>query len=281
MGIGYTPAGQLTVTAPDRSIRIVRNRFALSRSSVASNTASQEIKRLVEGAWPNSAYPFPGWAAGSPVMTATTKVGSLIWTDGDRAKAISQLATDNSLDVYFNAQGLAVVQPLPVLTPNSAAVWTVDASASGVMIDATRQTDLSSVHNAVIVSSSASDIILTPVEVKNTNSPVVDPLSTLGPLGYNPAYYDSPTIRTTAQALAAGTTLLAKHLSSAQQVSWTAVPNPALDGWDVLDVVYPPGDKGTPRPVDHQMLESTVIPLTPDATQTGTLRSTRAADGTS
>jgi hypothetical protein len=147
----------------------------------------------------------------------------LIWTDGDRAKAISQLATDNSLDVYFNAQGLAVVQPLPVLTPNSAAVWTVDASASGVMIDATRQTDLSSVHNAVIVSSSASDIILTPVEVKNTNSPVVDPLSTLGP----------------------------------------------------------PGDKGTPRPVDHQMLESTVIPLTPDATQTGTLRSTRAADGTS
>lgn len=279
-GVSYNPGGQLTVTAPDRSLRVQRNRFGLSRSSVASNMTWQEIKRLIEGAWPNSAYPFPGWAAGSPATGATVKVGSLIWADGDRWAAVTQMLTANSLDFYFDAAGKAVLKPLPVLTTSSPSVWSVDASASGVMLDATRQVDLSRTRNAVIVSSSASDIILTPVEAKNVHDPTVDPLSTLGPLGYVPAYYASPLIRTTAQATAAAKTILQKQLSTWSQVSWTAVPNPALEGWDVLDVIYPTGDSGA-RPVDHQMLESTVIPLTPEGTQTGTLRSTRpTADDT-
>lgn len=280
-GLGYNPTGQLSITAPDRWLQVVRNRFGLSRSSVSSNMTWQEMKRLVEGAWPNVAYPFPGWATGSPSTGATTKVGSLVWADGDRAAAIQAFAVANSLDVYFDATGKAVLKPLPVLTTSSASVWAVDASASGVMKDAQRQADLSRTRNAVIVSSSASDIILTPVEVKNTHSPAIDPLSTLGPLGYRPAYLSSAAVRTTAQATALGKTTLQKQLSTAQQVSWTAVPNPALDGWDVLDVIYPAGDQGTTRPVDHQMLESTVIPLTADGDQTGTLRATRpTADDT-
>lgn len=271
----YSPGGQMQVTAPDRWLRVQRNRFGLSRSSVPSNTAWQEVKRLVEGSWPNVAYPFPGWAIGSPDHTATTPVGSMVWVDGKRDAAIQAICLANSLDLYFDAAGLAVLKPLPVLTAGTPGVWTVDASPSGVLMDGTRKVDLSRTRNAVIVSTAATDIILSPIEVKNVHVPSADPLSTLGPLGYVPAYYANAAIRNYAQQLAAGKTILQKQLSLAQQVTLTAVPNPALDGWDVIDVVYPKGDFGTTRPVDHQMLESTVIPLTPDGVQTITLRSTR------
>lgn len=272
--LGYRVDGQLQATCPDRWVRVQRNRFGLNRSSIPTNAGWQEIKRLVEGAWPNSLFPFPGW---SHIDTsATTHVGGLVWDDGDRETAILALAATGKLDVYFDADGQGVLTPLPQPTTGSAPVWTVDSSASGVFLDGDRKLDLSTVRNAVIVSSSASDIILTPVEVKNTHDPVSDPLSTLGPLGYVPAYYSSAVIRTTGQATNAGKTILQQQLQAAQQVSLTAIPNPALEGWDVLLVVYPPSEFGTSRPSDIQILESTTIPLTPDGTQTITLRSTLA-----
>jgi kumamolisin len=277
----YRPDGQLSLTAPDRWLQVQRNRFGLARSSVASNTGSQEIKRLIEGAWPNGGFPFPGWAASNPSMSATTKVGSLIWDTGDRAGAIEEIAKANSLDFRFNASGLAELQPIPILTQASVPVWVVDAGAAGVMLDGERSRDMTTFGNAVIVSSSASDIILTPVEVKNAHAVPGDPLSTLGPLGYRPRYYSSPLIRTTAQATAAGKTILQQILSVAQQLSLTAVPNAALDGWDVVDVIFPKGDFGTVRPDERHLIESFTVPLTPDGTQSITLRSTRAtADDT-
>lgn len=273
--LGYSQSGQLTVTAPDRWVQVQRNRFGLKRSSVPGNAGWQEIKRLVEGAWPNTAlFPFPGWA--SVDTSAVTKVGSVVWDDGDRDNAIQQLAATGKLEVFFDANGFAVLRLIPQLTSSSPVDWTVDATASGVFLDGSRSLDLTTVRNAVIVTSSAADIILSPVEVKNNQPAAVDPLSVNGALGYRPAYYDSAVIRTEAQAQAAGQTVLLQQLQAAQQVSLTAVPNPALDGWDVINVIFPPSEYGTNRPSEIHLLESTVIPLTQDGTQTITLRSTRA-----
>src|SRR6185503_4135415 len=62
-GMNYKPDSQLTLTCPDRWWRIQSNGFGAARSSVASNAGWQEIKRLVEAAWPNASWPFPGWAS--------------------------------------------------------------------------------------------------------------------------------------------------------------------------------------------------------------------------
>ncbi len=273
--MGYTTSGQIRLTAPDRYLRVQRNRFGLSRSSVASNQSWQEVKRLVEGAWPNGAYPFPGWAASNPDTSATTKVGPQVWADGNRATGIEAILKASSLDFRFNASGLAELQPIPILSAATSPVWTVNAGAAGVMLDGNRARDWSTAGNAVIVSSSATDIILTPVEVKDTHTPASDPMSTLGPIGYVPRYYASPLIRTTAQATAAGKTILQRILSVQQQLTLTAVPNAALDGWDVIDVIFPKGDAGTVRPSERHIVEAVTIPLTPEGVQNITLRSTR------
>jgi hypothetical protein len=277
--IGYGPGDTIEITAPDRWVKVQRNKFGpTSRSSVASNTASQEIKRLVEGAWPGGTYLFPGWADGSPTMGATTKVGSLLWDDGDRDAAIGQFCTDNSLDVYFNELGECVLRPTPTPDVTTAPVWTVNAGEGGVLVTASRTRDRSTVNNVIIVTTSATDVTFLPQEVKLTTSG--DPLNTTGPLGYVPLEYSSATLRNSSQARAAGLTMLSKTLGVAKQVEMGAVSMDALDAWDVVKVALPKTDRNLARPVEIHILDTITTPLVASDTQTLQTRSTRpSTDG--
>jgi kumamolisin len=277
--IGYGPGDTIQLTCPDRWIKVQRNGFnAASRASVPSNMAWQEIKRLVEGAWPGGTYLFPGWATGSPGTSATTKVGSLLWDDGNRESAINSIAADNSVEVFFDATGLAVLRPIPVLTSTSIPVWTVAAGQAGVMVSADRTRDRSSVRNAMIVTTSATDVTFNPVEVKNTT--VGDPLNVAGPLGYVPMDISSSTLRNSAQAGAYGYTQLALNLGIAKQLSLEAVGNPAQDAEDVILVVLPKIDANTSRPNELHICDTVTTPLVPSGTQAISTRSTRpASDG--
>lgn len=283
--LDYSPMGNITLTAPDRWLKVQRNRFGLSRASVPTNMAWQEIQRLVEGAWPRPApstgppgpvYPFPGWSRLD--TSATTKVGSIMWDNGDREAAILSLCQANSLEIFFDRTGKCVLQPVPVLTPASAPVWTVDAGESGVLTAATRVRDRSNLRNAIIVSTSATDVVFDPVLVSDTTAG--DPLNTTGPLGFVPEEWSSPSLRNSAQASAAGLTRLRKRLGAAQTVSLSAVGNPALDSNDVISVLYPQIDPSTPAFTDLQILDSVTQPLLETGTQDMQTRSTRpATDG--
>ncbi|WP_375490219.1 hypothetical protein [uncultured Jatrophihabitans sp.] len=276
--VDYSDAGTVTITAPDRRNKVIRNKFGNARSSVATNAAWQEIKRLVEGAWPGTTYPFPGWSQLD--TSATAKVGTLLWDDGDRDGAVQAIEKANSVEQYFDRQGFAVLRPTPVLTPSSTPVWTVDANTpTAIMTAASRSRDMSTVVNAVRVSTSASDVIFTPVEVKNTTPG--DPLNVTGPLGTVFTDYDSPLLRSSAQATAAGRTQLSKQLGEAKQLTLAAMSNPALDAEDVIQVMLPRLDRTTSRPVELHIIDSITHPLVPGTDQQITTRSTRpATDGT-
>jgi hypothetical protein len=275
--IGYGPGDTISLNqCPDRWGKVQKNTLPPSgRASVRTNTAWQEIKRLVEGAWAGS-YPFPGWSQLD--TSATAKVGSLVWDDGNREAAILDLCATNSVEVLFDRAGLGVLRPVPVLTTASSPVWTVNAGQMGVMVAADRTRDRSQIRNVIIVSTGASDVTFVPVEVKNTT--VGDPLSTSGPLGYMAQEYSSPLLRSSAQAAAAGKTMLAKTLGVAKQLSLEAAGNPALDAGDVITVALPQIDANSSRPVETHILDTISHPLEPSGTQSLSTRSTRpATDG--
>jgi hypothetical protein len=274
--LGYGSDGLISLTCPDRWWKIQTNRFGLDRSSIPSNPIWAEIQRLVEGAWPPGGPPFPGWALMD--KSATAKVGPLVWTDGSRENAILQLAQTGGVEVFFDATGRAVMRKKVTLTVATTPVYRVDAdTVDAVFINGTLTADLTLMRNAVIVTSSASDLVLTPVEVKNSNPS--DPLSTVGPLGYVPVYYSSPLIRNPAQATAAGRSILARQLASNTQLQLTCAPNLALDAGDVIDVVLPPVDPGAIRQTQRSVIESVTLPLTPKgAPQQITTQATRPDD---
>lgn len=276
-GMTYRPGGQLSLTCPDRWFTIQACGFDTARTSTASNTGSQEIKRLVEAAWSNAGWPFPGWSQLD--MGATTKVGPLVWTDGDRNNAVQGLLKLNSYDAYFDANGLAVLRPIPILTAAAVPVWVINPGEAGVLIDAERIRDSSVVRNVIVVSTTASDVILPIQVIANTHDPNVDPLSSLGPLGRRTMQY-ADNFRSTAQMIAAGKVQLSKQLSIQQQLSLTARSNPWLDGYDVITGILPKGD-GTTQPTEQHLIQTATIPLTPAGQQLITVRSTRpTADDT-
>ncbi len=272
--LSYAAAGQLTMTCRDRWVIVQRNRYRAAdstRSSVPSNMTWQEIKRQVEGAWPNAAYPFPGWAQMD--TSATTKVGPLLWADGDRESAITTMADAASLQVFFDPNGKAVLRLAPVLTSSSKPVWTVDAGAQGVMIAADRARDRTRTRNAVIVTTTAAGLYLPPVTVANANT--ADPLSTVGPLGFVPFYLSSPTFYTTAQMRAAGVTKLSRQLGVAEQIQLENSPNGALDADDVIGVLVPQIDANTTPTTEVKIIDTLTVPLLPTGTQQIQTRSTR------
>lgn len=271
--IGYSQTGDIAMTCADRWLHVQRNAFGLSRASVGANLGWQEIKRLVEGAFPSPLNPFPGWA--SIDTSAATKVGYRYYDDGSRENAVNGLLVANTVEVLFDRTGRAVLQKIPALTNTSPSVWTVDATATGVMLDADRDRDRGPVRNALIISSSAADVTFAPVEV--VNNTVGDPLAITGPLGYVPEEWSSADFRNSTQATAAGKTRLAKSLGEAQQLGLEAVGNPALDAEDVITAVLPRIDRNTPRPTELHIIDALTHPLSPRGTQTITTRTTRAA----
>lgn len=245
--------GDLSISsAPDRwgKVQSVKMRPG-ARSSVASNTAWQEIVRLVQGAW-SAPYAFPGWSFID--KTATTKVGSLYWDDGDREAPIQQLCADNGLECFFDAQGLAVLRKQPSLSSSSVPVWTVDAGVSGVLTGGSRTRDRTRAYNAIELDTSASDITFNTVVAENANP--ADPLSTVGPMGYKSVPYSSPTLRNSDQAKAAGKAMLAKSTGVAKQLSLSSSQNDALDAGDIIQVVLPRTDANLVRPAELQIIDT-------------------------
>jgi hypothetical protein len=257
----YGRDGNLAVTGRDRSVTVQRAGFGFDGSaSIPTNPTWAEVQRLVEGAWPNLAYPFPGWAQVD--KTATTKVGPILWPDGDRGAAIGKLCTSSSRQFFFAPDGRAVFRKAPVPSPTSVPVWTVKSGDGGAMLGAERPRDRSQFFNVVAVDSSAVGLYLPRIIARNTNPD--DPDSIYGPRGAREKRVTSPTFYTADQMTIAAIVKLMKLIGAASKLSLSSFINGALDADDVIGVVTPDGDPDAPVPY---VIDSLTVPLLPTGVQ--------------
>lgn len=265
---GYDRRGDLSITGRDRMVIVQRNQFgATGAASIPTSPAHAEIRRLIEGAWPNAAYPFPGWAQRD--TTAITPVGSLLWADGDRDAAWRKIAETNSVQAFFQADGRAVLRKIPVPKPTSIPVWTVRPGQGGAMLGAERARDRSQLFNAVVVDSTAPGLYLPGAVAANTDP--TDPYSTKGKLGFQPRRVSSPTYYNVGQMNLAAMVKLSKLLGRASTLSLETAPNGALEGDDVLGIRLPGSDPAAPP--ELRVVTSFTVPLTPKGRQQIQLRS--------
>jgi hypothetical protein len=254
--------GKITVTAPDKWVRIQRAKFLQPTASTIGQSVVQQIVDLIRG----------GLGADEPVTvtaTSSANMGAITW-EKDREKAINDLAAQIGAWVYFDRQGEATVADIPQggLT---ARTWLVDASASGVMTDLTRQQSRTDTYNVVVVGSSSADSEKFPTQIvwdNNNLSPTYagpDPLNSpglAGPFGVVVDYLDSPNLGSVAEAQAAGLAQLARGLGLASQPSLGQVPNPAVDAFDAIDVLAPKENVGDSRVVERHVVDHVTHPLT-------------------
>jgi hypothetical protein len=266
--MAYGPGGRLDLTAPDRWAQVQRAKFEVPVNSVGGALVTTEMARLITEAVPGVSV--------TVTATSTAVLRQVVW-ERDRDAAVEDMGRAIGAEAFFGNDGNVVIRDVPQLA-SGAAAWMVDASESGVMLDAKRERNRQRTYNVVVVSTSVVDgrTPFAPVTVQDTDPN--SPTRVSGPFGRVPHFYTSPLLTTTAQAQAAGVGLLAKVTGLAAQLTLDVTVNPALDSGDSIDVLLPREQIDMARPVERHVVDSVTIPLTVAGTQAITTRSTRPTD---
>lgn len=215
----------IPINAVDRAVLVQRN-LILVAAQPSKPTVLQEIAFLLRNTVP--------WQA--PAIADRPLSASQVTYDGDRLKAVTDLADLLDADLIFTPAGVAT---LAVRNPPLVGAWSLPRGQFGVV--GSLETEMSSddVHNAVLVRST--DFGGVPIHaVAADYTPGIE---WGGPYGRFPLVIDSPLAGTVADALRMATNELAlEQRRRWQVVKVQAACNYALEvGVDPVELVMPRG----------------------------------------
>jgi hypothetical protein len=251
VGLGYfrintveqtkAPRGTVRITGEDRMAMVRDARPIQPEYFGPGNSIGAVIDFIVGEAVPGliSVYDFDAYS--------TLLVEGHVMDD-DRIKTLNEIVTAYGKVMYFDYQGRLRVRTNP--TNTSAPNWTVDVGQNGVLCEMQRAISRDGVPNGVVARG----------EPIGDSPPVqgivvdTDPLSPTywnGPFGKVPRFFVSSFLTTEAQCLSAAANILAETTGLPYTVSLGVIPNPALEGWDVLLVKYDPKANAEVHVVDR------------------------------
>ena len=229
-----TEGGSVQVTGRSREAFLIDARFVAPRT-VSSASTTALIGTLVHEVLPSVEVVV---SASRDARVPTTTY------DEDRWGAITSLAESISAVVYADPWGRIVVADAPSTTGDP--VWTVRAGEGGVLVSASSATSREGVANAVVVRGESPSGDFPPMQATVYDD---DPTSPTrwgdphgGAFGQVPRFESYPTVSTLEQARAVGRGLLAQSTGAARTLEASSVPNPALDGGELIHVITDPAD---------------------------------------
>jgi hypothetical protein len=240
--------GSVTISAADRSKRITRAGWTDPYAVPAGIDVGDAITGILRTCWP--ACPIGFGQTGK-------MLGSLaLFQDGadsDPWKDARALAATAGLDLYFDAGGVAKLRPVPDPATADPCMTYRDGEA-GVIVTSKRVALLSQLYNGVIARAEGSGVAV-PVRGECWDEDPTSPTYRYGPLGQIPYNYSSPLLVTQDEVDSAAQTTYGRIKGRTEQRMWEMVPNPALEAFDVVDLVAIDGTR------TRYMLDQLTIPL--------------------
>jgi hypothetical protein len=248
-----TLAASASLELADRNAQIADEPFTAPYAAAGQTPAGAAVG-IVQGVFGSTiAY---NWPYNPPGL-----LGDVTYT-GQRTDALSALEQSYAAETYFDANGDFVFASKPGDT--DPVVWTVDASPTGVMINAQESLDRTGIYNGVLVTGQG-DADQPPVTGLAVYDDPGSPVRWGGPFGKVALLADSTSVTTSDEAVATAQSLLNLRLKQTRSLNLTAAPNPALEAGDTIAVDFPDGRNET------HLIDSTTIDLS-TAAQTITTR---------
>ncbi|GHG97554.1 DUF5047 domain-containing protein [Amycolatopsis roodepoortensis] len=246
VGLGYfridqieqlrVPDGAIRITASDRMAMVRDCRPVTPVRFSASASVGAVIDFVVGEAVPNLVTVYP------PEFDAyTILLGAEHILNDDRLKFLQELLASYGMYGYFDYAGRLQVKAVPDLTKTKP-VWEINSGAKGVLVEMKRAISRAGVYNIVVARGEPIGE-LPPVQGIAQDDDPDSPTFVDGDFGAIATFYSSSFMTTVAQCEAAAAAKLAKVTGLPYQVSLGTIPNPALDGWDVVTVSYPGGSE--------------------------------------
>lgn len=261
VGLGYfridsvkqtsAPNGPIVIAASDRMAQVKDTRNISPQVFGAGGSVGACIDVVVQQALPGAVTDYGDWDAYGELLASDHVMGD------DRLPFLQDLLAAYGRYAFFDYRGIYAVRPVPDLT-QVAPVWTIDAGRNGVLVEQQRTISRDAVYNVVVARGEPVGQ-LPPVQGLAYDNNPASPTYALGPFGVIPTYYSSSFMTTVAQCEAAALGQLNKATGLPYSVSLGAVPNPALEGWDVVKV-----NNGRDNPETH-VLDRITYGLTPDS----------------
>lgn len=250
------PNGPIRLAGRDRMSAIIDGRLLSPVQFDAGTPVADVFDAMVLAVYPEAVIEFDFDA------NAATLAGSHI-ADEDRYALLLDLAQSLGKVMYFDHEGKLQVRSAPDAT---VPVLDVNHGAGGVLVAMSRALDRDGVYNAVVANGESPGATTIPRAVAYDLNPSSATYWN-GPFGRVPRFFTSPFIETVEQAEAAAVAMLQKAVGLPYNVSFDAVPNPALEPLDPVRVTYADN-----APAEVHVIETMTVPLVADGAFTATTR---------
>lgn len=245
--MSYTVQSTIKFAGSDRSKRIAKNKFVDAYEIAPGNDLATAVNDLLVNRWPNTVTSF-----GNVVST----IGALqLFDSGDGSnpwEAARKMMADHGWDLNFNGEGVARAQSIPDPATQSVA-FDFGTGETNMVTGGNLKGSMEQTYNGVVVTGEGSGIAV-PVRAIAWDDDPASPTYAGSVFGRVPMFYSSSLITTETMAQVVADSMLAKVKGRAQQLSWPAVVNPALEPLDVVSVTLD-GVKS------YLVLDSLTIPL--------------------
>lgn len=261
VGLGYhriqsleqdePPDGPIVLSCRDRMAGIIDGRLVEPVQFNSGTAVGTIVDTLVTEIYPDAVVEWDDDSSGSTLARALV-------AEESRFDFLQELVTSAGKIWYWDHRGILMIQDVPDPTET---VFTVNAGADGVLVNMRRSLTREKVYNGVVASGEAADTVAPPRAVAVDNNPD-SPTYWEGPFGKVPRFFVSPFLTTVAQAQSAAGSILRKSLGLPYSVDFSLVPNPALEPYDAVQVVYPQRSRLQSYHRETHVLEKITIPLT-------------------
>lgn len=215
---------RIRLTGFDRSRRVRRARFPDVYAVPAGTNVATAIRDLIASRVPGLTYNLATTSATTP---------TLVFDAGDDPwKAATEMADSIGCDLFFDAQGVVTLRRR---VPSSSPAWTFQEGPAATLLALGRKSSDEETYNHVVVTGETPENAA-PVRAEAVDDDPTSPTYIGGDYGDVVRFYQSQFIRTVEQAQAAADGFLARSLGQTEQVGLSAIPQPALDVDDVVEV---------------------------------------------
>lgn len=253
------PAGSLQISGWDASRQVIDERFLKPRK-LSQMTGVALIELLI-----GEVQRFGSPQFDLSDLTDTTTLIPKHSVDRDRWAEVKRVAQLLGAEVYPTADNVWRIADVPD-PQNDPVVWDIDAGPTGVLVQVDHSVTREGACNIVVVTGESKDGNQDGAYGVAQDLNPLSPTYANGRFGKVARFYSSPHVKTNAQAVRVAQGQLRDHLGLARSVSFTAVPNPALEAGDVIRLVLPDGSK------EKHVIDTLAIGLGPSGTMTGETR---------
>jgi hypothetical protein len=248
----------IEITGYDRAWLLAQHRNTTAYATVSGTSSMTALQDVLEF----STFPSSRLVTDFPSTDHT--VGAQVWdAQTDLSEVVQDIASAAGLVFYSDPMGTFTCTPESDIDNDPVVLSYVEGTS--LLILPTRKRSGGDARNAVVVTSSAPDLT-TPVSGYAQDD---DPTSAtyVGALGVIPEFFDSPLVRTAAQADLAARTRLRNIVGLSDSTGITGLVQPGLESGDVVYL------RSTTRGVDTKLIvDSFSVPLRVGEVQTLTCR---------